>query len=138
MKSLDILDLMQSAEQVASKHVAEIITVEQLIDKTVNCIKDVASKLNCDVVNLPTDSENIIKLALKPRGFADAVDTCACVASALNVLLHKSLPPQLINMPLTKSFFTFEVKNKLRIDIDYKRKDNKNPKGVCFVTITKL
>ena len=111
---------MHQSEQVASKHASKTVTVEQLIDKIVDCIRDVATKLSCDVDSLPAD-ENEVKLALIPRGSADAIDVSACVASAVNVLLHKSLPPQLIDMPLTESFFTFEVKDKLRIDINFKR-----------------
>ena len=137
MKSLEILDLMHQSEHLAEKHVSKTVTVEQLIDKIVDCIRDVAAKLSCDVVSLPAD-ENEVKLALIPRGLADAIDVSACVASALNVLLHNSLPHQLIDIPLTKSFFTFEIKDKLRIDISYREKDSKSPKEVCYVTITKL
>ncbi len=137
MKSLEILDLMHQSEHLAEKHVTKTVTVEQLVDKIVVCIGDVAAKLSCVVVSLPAD-ENEVKLALIPRGLADAIDVSACVASALNVLLHNSLPHQLIDIPLTKSFFTFEVRDKLKIDINFKRIDRRSPKGVCYVTITKL
>ena len=137
MKSLDILDLMRQSEQLAERHLTKTVTVEQLIDKIVDCIRDVATKLSCVVVSLPA-SKSEVKLALIPRGSADAIDVSACVASALNVLLYKSAPYELIDTPKTDSFFTFEVRDKLKIDINFKRKDRKSPKGVCYVTITKL
>lgn len=51
MKSLEILDLIHQSEHLAEKHVTKTVTVEQLVDKIVVCIGDVAAKLSCVVVS---------------------------------------------------------------------------------------